>query len=186
MLKAFFDKANAIYEYRFPRPMIEYLKEREGKDLIGVEIGTQSGINALNMLKNLSIKTLYLVDPYKFYEYRGRTEGAVDSDIVQEKHFQRAMDNLLRYKGYIKFIYLKSEDASRHIPKGLDFVYIDGNHDYQFVKKDLFLYWRKVRKGGVMGGHDINHPGVFRAVAEFRNRRNKKIHIERKDWWFIK
>jgi hypothetical protein len=36
----------------------------------------------------------------------------------------------------------------------LDFVYIDGNHDFRHVAEDLFEWSKKVRSGGVVSGHD--------------------------------
>lgn len=35
-----------------------------------------------------------------------------------------------------------------------DFVYIDGDHSYKGAKSDLINYFRKVRSGGVIAGHD--------------------------------
>ena len=37
----------------------------------------------------------------------------------------------------------------------LDWVYIDGNHRYEFVLKDLQLSARKVRLGGMIAGDDL-------------------------------
>jgi hypothetical protein len=36
----------------------------------------------------------------------------------------------------------------------LDYIYIDGNHDYDHAKQDLKLWWPKLRPGGLMAGHD--------------------------------
>ena len=36
----------------------------------------------------------------------------------------------------------------------LDFVYIDGNHAYDFVKQDMEMWWPKLKKGGLFCGHD--------------------------------
>ena len=38
--------------------------------------------------------------------------------------------------------------------ESLDFVYIDANHAYDFVKQDMTLWYPKVKKGGYLGGHD--------------------------------
>jgi hypothetical protein len=74
-------------------------------------------------------------------------------------------------------------------------VYIDGNHDYLFVKKDIELYYPLVKVGGVMGGHDysplsISHLGVIRAVSEFADKHNFKMGIDFfvafSDWWIIR
>ena len=51
----------------------------------------------------------------------------------------------------------KSELAFNKIPDdSLDFVYIDGNHRYDYVMLDIILWSRKVRKGGMVSGHDYN------------------------------
>ena len=50
----------------------------------------------------------------------------------------------------------------------LDFVYIDGWHDYANVCADIAAWYPKVRRGGVISGHDYNpRQGVYRAVQEF-------------------
>ena len=40
-----------------------------------------------------------------------------------------------------------------------DAVFIDGNHSYEYVKKDLENYWSKVKDGGVIALHDANFEG---------------------------
>jgi predicted O-methyltransferase YrrM len=40
-----------------------------------------------------------------------------------------------------------------------DAVFIDGNHSYEYVKKDLENYLPKVRKGGIIALHDVNFEG---------------------------
>lgn len=52
-----------------------------------------------------------------------------------------------------------------------DLVYIDGEHDYDNVKNDIDLYFRKVKSGGFLSGHDYwldnKWPGVNMAVEDF-------------------
>ena len=54
----------------------------------------------------------------------------------------------------------------------LDWVYIDANHHYQFVKRDIDLSIKKVKSGGFIMGHDyMSNPRVWgvsiiRAVNE--------------------
>ena len=49
-----------------------------------------------------------------------------------------------------------------------DFIYIDGAHDYESVKKDIELYAPKLKTFGILAGHDYEHtwPGVIKAVDE--------------------
>lgn len=52
--------------------------------------------------------------------------------------------------------------------ESIDFCFIDANHTYEFVKKDILAYLPKMKKGGIISGHDYNmsHPGVIQAVNE--------------------
>jgi hypothetical protein len=54
-----------------------------------------------------------------------------------------------------------------------DFVYLDGDHSYEAVSKELPVWFKKVKKGGIFAGHDYSnripdkYPGVKSAVDEF-------------------
>jgi predicted O-methyltransferase YrrM len=52
--------------------------------------------------------------------------------------------------------------------ESIDFVFIDANHTYEYVKRDIEAYLPKMKKGSIMAGHDYNmsHPGVIQAVNE--------------------
>lgn len=68
--------------------------------------------------------------------------------------------------------------------ESLDFVFIDGSHDYHSVSEDIKVWRRKVKPSGILAGHDYSEawPGVIRAVKEqfiFK----KQINIERNVWW---
>jgi len=177
-----------IEPYRkLPRSMVKKIKKHFGnKSLIGVEIGVSKGIHAENILQVLKIKTLYLVDPYNEY-----------CESETSKFTQRQMDDSC-YKGHcrlkpfsdkIVWIQKTSENAVKDIPNDLDFVYIDGNHSYDFVKKDIELYYPKVRTGGFLGGDDfrMQQKDVVKAVIEFVYHRGLLLYGGKPDdWWIIK
>lgn len=50
----------------------------------------------------------------------------------------------------------------------VDMVFLDGDHEYDAVKRDIALYRQLVRPGGILCGHDYwhDHPGVVQAVNE--------------------
>jgi hypothetical protein len=149
------------------RPMTLVVKSLGRDNLIGVEIGLENGFNAGTMLKTLPLKKLYSIDI-----------GVKES----------ARKRLSKYKEKIELIENTSEKAAKDIPDDLDFVYVDGSHQYEFVKRDIELYFPKVKNGGVFGGHDFDgsHIDVCRAVFEFAQKNNYQLHGKHKDWWFIK
>jgi len=73
----------------------------------------------------------------------------------------------------VEWIYGFSEEVSGQIKDNtLDFVYIDGEHTYDFVMIDLVLWSRKVRPGGIISGHDYEYqkpkqPKVSKAINHF-------------------
>ena len=47
----------------------------------------------------------------------------------------------------------------KQINEQFDAVFIDGNHSYDYVKKDLENYYPKVKNGGIIALHDANFEG---------------------------
>ncbi len=87
-----------------------------------------------------------------------------------------------------EIIRLESGQAAQHVPDGIDFVYIDANHSYGGVYRDLCLWSGKVREGGIIGGHDYGHadfPGVKQAIDEFFGRFAWEIHEEGEGVWWV-
>jgi len=167
------------------RPMITFISKLNKASLIGAEIGTLYGINAHAILSTLSINKLYLIDPYALYpEYLDiQTPFAWRA----ERH---ANSLLLPFQDKITKLKKFSSEAVSDIPDELDFIYIDGNHSYEFVKADIENYWPKIKKGGVLGGHDYYNSGkareVKRAVDEFVEKNKLKLYAEDIDWWIVK
>jgi hypothetical protein len=164
-----------------PRPMTLFMKKYfKTSQLVGAEIGVFKGDNALNILQELPIKKLFLIDPYLSY-----MEG--DTQVLPEEAEETARQKLSQYNQAI-FIKKLSADAAKDIHEPLDFVYIDGNHDYEHVKLDIKLYYPLVKDGGIIGGHDyyVNHNfGVLQAVNEFALEHGN-FYIAFPDWWLIK
>ena len=57
----------------------------------------------------------------------------------------------------IKVIKSKSQDCHELVlDRYYDFIYIDGDHSYEAVKRDIELYLPKLKKGGLIAGHDYD------------------------------
>ena len=140
----------------YPRYSETIIKSELGKDLVCVEIGVHDGENAERMLGKLPIRELYLVDPYVQYPEFDEERLKRVKEIAHKR--------LARFGNRVIWIEKKSEAAVADVPNGLDFVYVDGAHDYENVKKDIENYYSKIREGGLLTGHDICWPGVTKAV----------------------
>ncbi len=161
------------------RPMIEFLSNNYRTTLTGVEVGVENGDNALSMLANLRIEKLYLVDEYKDFAEGGKIREASRWLPIARKRLSK-FDN-------VEFIVQSSSNASKSVPDNLDFVYIDANHAYDYVKEDIANWYPKVRNGGVIGGHDISWSGVYWAVTEFVKKNNLYLYTSAPcDWWVVK
>jgi hypothetical protein len=161
------------------RSMMRFIYDIADRDLVGCEIGLNMGLNALNIMNTLPIKKLYLIDPYCEDERYG------NSEIRKEL----ALNRLKPFEDRCVFLEMESESACKLVEGELDFVYIDGCHNYEYVKKDIDLYYPKVRAGGVVGGHDFSpaHFGVCKAVINFIEKNDLKILFGRDtDWWIVK
>ena len=179
------------YEYR---SLVRQLQHLNKKNLVGAEIGTLDGWHALDIMEALSIKKLYLIDPYKAYEdYSESVGNPRKAQKALNERMRVAKKVLKKYGGKVEFIRKFAEDATEHIEdESLDFLYIDGNHQYEFAKKDIELYYSKIKKGGIIGGYDYTnspetereHFGVFKAVNEFFKK--KKINFYGTDWFVVK
>lgn len=165
------------------RKMRELCLRENRREIVAVEIGTFKGENAYWMLKTLPIKKLYLIDPYaKYADYE--KDGSYEYINKAEK---LARERLLQFRDKIVWVKEFSDKALSSIPNNVDFIYIDGNHEYDYVKKDISNFYNKVRSGGILAGHDIELPGVSRAVIEFLSKaKTNKYGILFPDWWLIK
>jgi hypothetical protein len=154
---------------------------------VGAEIGVHRGDFSERILSIVKPVKLHLIDPWKYESseayknawYGGRAQGG-----------QAEMDNryaavLARFRSQIVsgqvFVHRSSsEERCGDFPDDyFDWVYIDGNHLYEFVKKDLELYYHKVRRGGYLMGDDYAiggswKAGVKTAVDEFL----RSTHVE--------
>ena len=149
------------------------------------EIGVWKGDFSARILDVTQPTTLHLIDPwhhepgeaYRDAWYGGRLDaGQAQMDAVFNSVVERFAPELAA--GTVVIHRAASVDAAPAFADGsLDWVYIDGNHFYEFVKVDLELWSRKLKPGGLLTGDDYRDGGgwdggVKRAVDEFAAQRH--------------
>jgi len=157
------------------------------KSIVAIEIGTDRAIHAKSILTNLNISKLYLIDPYiEYKDYLESEKQKTQNELTKCERIARKRLN--KYKDKILWVKTYSDKAINLIPDNLDFVYIDRNHEYKYVKKDMELYYKKLKNGGILSGHDIViFPGVMKAFCEFVvEHKIKYFRITKTDWYLTK
>ena len=144
---------------------------------VGAEIGVQRGRNAWVMLENIPELKLFLVDPYKDNPDTQRQWG----QKTHNKAYKIANNRLIGRN--VEFIRDYGLNASLKVSdNSLDFVYIDGDHSYDYVMMDIQIWSRKVRKGGIVSGHDYHFVKsdkfkVEDAVNDYARAHNITVYI---------
>jgi predicted O-methyltransferase YrrM len=134
------------------------------------EVGVKSGGLTAKLASLLPDATIVGVDPWRFYPDWPSWDNA--KHLRHEEAFDRVM---ARYpKRIFKMKMSSLEAAAKIADDSLDLVFLDGDHSYSSVRADIDAWLPKVRKGGVLSGHDYNNTakygdyfkGVDRAVDE--------------------
>jgi len=151
----------------------------------GAEIGVFRGDFSAHILAHWKGERLYSVDAWK---HQGKFLDV--SDVAQEEHnenMRACMTKLQPFKtrsvvvsalsvvaassfpendaARLDFVYI---DAAHDYAARLDFVYIDAAHDYRSVWEDLVAWFPRVKRGGILAGHDYKNSFVRKNLVEVK------------------
>ena len=131
-------------------------------DLKMIEIGSYMGESTSLFSSSGMFSEINCIEPFDHDQDCLDILGHEDWDFVKEEYKinTRIFDNIKLYKDFSYNVSDKFDNDS------FDFVYIDGNHDYEAVMNDIKKYKPKLRKNSLIGGHDIDYDGVKNAVNE--------------------
>ena len=150
------------------------------KNSICAEVGVHRGKFSTRILDIVQPRRLHLIDPWKHETtelygkalYGGRVPGgqpemdARFASVCSRFQLEISRGQVVIHRG-------PSSEVLGEFPDNyFDWVYIDGNHLYEFVRQDLELSYQKVKPGGYITGDDYSpggwwQGGVMRAVDEF-------------------
>lgn len=128
----------------------------------GVEVGCERGMSAMLWCETNPLLHLTCVDPYGIYRAR-------QSQEKQDAVYALAQENLKPFNATI--LREASLDAvTRFEDASLDFVHIDGDHEFDACMMDIIHWVPKVRHGGLVLIHDycsFYRGGVMQAVDAY-------------------
>ena len=124
---------------------------RDGGFRTGIEVGTAMGRYSEHFLKELSNIQDWswtIVEPFPLDSFKERIS-----------HKWRAAGLLENGKVIFKQHKSLDKELLDVLPDGyFDFIYLDGSHSFDTVRSEIFLFWEKVKPGGILAGHDYcNH-----------------------------
>lgn len=136
---------------------------------IFVELGVWLGHSISFLAQNINRKDviIYAVDLFdESYEFK-------DLTYLEGRRYEIFCKNTKKYENIIKPIKSYSWEAANNFSNNsVDFVFVDADHSYESVVKDIDAWLPKIKNQGIISGHDYFNPcGVKKAVDEkFRNK----------------
>jgi hypothetical protein len=120
----------------------------------------------------------------------GRNDSCFDQDGLDRQY--NKFKGWAADKPFVKTVRKYSFDAVKDFPdEYFDLIFIDADHTYPGISRDLVDWWPKVKKGGVFCGHDYVHRsvraknghtitfGVVEAVDEFVKKNNLNLFVSK-------
>lgn len=151
-------------KYKDASNWLEYVPQTTGP-IRYMEIGVLCGNNLLSVEKLYAShpdSVLVCIDPWEDYgeypEYKGEITTYYDMFLNNTAHIK---DKLEIHRSYSHKVMPTLEDDS------FDIVYIDGNHEPEYVMEDGVLAFRKVKVGGWLIFDDYEGPDIPRAIRAF-------------------
>ena len=167
---------NIIGWFTWPR-LYKDMAETLSDGATVVEVGTYEG-------KSFAYLMCEMVNTGKRFKITG-----VDSFTFMGENGKPILENFIEHmkpvEGMYDTIISQSWDAARLFKdESIDFVFLDADHVYESIKRDIQAWLPKVKKGGVIAGHDYCdvHPGVIQAVDEIFGKKVDKGYIDELCW----
>jgi predicted O-methyltransferase YrrM len=142
-----------------------------------LEIGTFYGANALSFADTYGShpdSLVYCVDPWEDYdeypEYKGM-QSSIFEAFVKNVAASPSREKVVIFRGLSHSIVPTFPDES------FDIIYIDGNHEPEYVLEDAVLSFRKLKKQGILifddygwGGPELTTKGIDGFISGYKKR----------------
>jgi predicted O-methyltransferase YrrM len=161
-------------------PLLDEIFAKLPPNALVVELGTFIGCSTVYMAEKLPLDArLFTVDTFDKY-------------AQTTNFFMLAAANFKAcgVRDRIHALACRSWEAAALFDDGeVDFVWVDAGHDYNSVRGDLEAWHKKVKPGGILGGHDLSEAGVKLAVDKFCFSAKKTYTVYQpqgwQSWWTV-
>lgn len=139
-------------------------KNCQGKEGVIVEIGSWKGKSTICLgsgSKAASKVRIYAIDPHRDTSAH-KVFGAPLTFEEFKKNIQAAVVNDIIFP-----IVETSKDAAEIFNYPIEFLFIDGEHEYEMVKLDFELWYPKVIDGGFIAFHDYWFSGPKKVIEKY-------------------
>lgn len=136
-----------------------------------IEIGSWVGKSTSFLAKGCSIRNEGIVYAIDHFKGRPGYEKVYYGGLgTKETIYDRFTKNIreVGLEAYIKVLKMYSEEAREKIAGNIRLLFIDGDHEYESLSRDIELFEELLNNGGIIALHDYNitFPGVLKAVTE--------------------
>ncbi len=163
---------------------------------VGVEVGVKHGTYSQYLLTHWRGAKLFSIDPYFETSVEIEADGNVVTQASHDACYTTARAKLEPFGARSILLRQASPQAAANFQdSALDFVYIDALHQYEPVLQDMQAWFPKVKRGGILAGHDYLNGewrgvmyGVKQAVDQFCRARELRAVISHESdtpSWFI-
>ena len=163
--------------YKLSDNWLNYIP-KENKPINYLEIGTFYGANLFSVLKNYCThkeSRLYAIDPWQDYEHYDEYKNEQDkiyNTFIRNYERCDEKDKITVCRGF------SNEKIPTFEDEFFDMIYIDGNHEPEYVLEDAVLSFRKLKKGGWMVFDDYGWVDTSIVDLIERENRNTKHGID--------
>lgn len=165
--------------------LCKFVKDSIGDNLNIVEVGSYCGASASIIASIFTNSKINCVDPWEKYVEDCSTYD-LDRQALELKEAEEIFDKVVLDFPNIQKNKISSTDYAKTIEnETLDFIYIDGNHQYSSIKEDIQTWLPKIKPNGMISGHDYSWPSVQKAILEVFGTTPHQVFIDA-SWVFMK
>jgi predicted O-methyltransferase YrrM len=144
--------------------LINYIKKHGNTNKMSmIEIGSYAG-ESTQIFAN-EFESVISIDPY-INDY---DPNDVTCSYMELEKVYNVFKEVVNRNDNIEHIRMTSDDAVKSLTNiSVDFIYIDGLHTYEQIKKDITNYLPLLKPNCLIGGHDYhrNWGGVIKGIHE--------------------